>query len=215
MLTHQKFVYLQIPHTGNAWVTLALKRIAGDSRLLKHPESTTYSEAPGRIVNRTPFAFVRNPWQWYLVLYATNRFLRKSGIGPFQTDNKQQQDFLNDRFGGSFRQMLDHLENTSESLLHSVVQRYTEKPYETAPDVQLLKFEDGLPDTLLRFLHQLDIQTTPVVENQVRYHQPFHETRVDLTLVDEYFVQWVARHDAAYIQQHGYTPPAGFELTGD
>jgi len=74
MFVTDSFVFLHVPKTGGRCIVHALQRILGETNLLKIPEHNTIHHKPlkeiGLKFKNTPkFAFIRNPWDWYVSWY--------------------------------------------------------------------------------------------------------------------------------------------------
>jgi hypothetical protein len=66
MFISKKLVYLQMQKTGSTHVTKVLQQFVGGRRGLRHGQMTD----PEKYRKRFIFSSVRNPWDWYVSLYA-------------------------------------------------------------------------------------------------------------------------------------------------
>lgn len=66
MFISDKIIYLQMQKTGSTHVTHILEKCCGGQTLAKHDPLRT----PGRYAGRTIISSIRNPWAWYVSLWA-------------------------------------------------------------------------------------------------------------------------------------------------
>lgn len=205
MIIGRDYVFLHVPKTGGTWIRAAL-RLSGtiEQEFKDHLHFNGLPEDVKKS-NRMVFAFVRNPWDWYLSLYTHyhHSFLKSRNEFSLKNRGTPVHGFLVERFGGSLGQMLEHMredESQSASL---------EKLSEGCGDITLFRYEDGLADCLLRFLG-------PSMNDQaIQKIDRLRDSRFNSHFQYREFVTFTPEHDllvrareASIIERFDYLPLA-------
>lgn len=205
MIIGRDYIFLHVPKTGGTWIRTALRLSGTVEQEFKDHHHFCDLPADVQASPRRVFAFVRNPWDWYMSLYTHyhHSYLKSRNEFSLKYRGTDVHSFLVARFGGSLGQMLEHLRE-DESQAGSL-----EKLSKGCGDIALFRYEDGLADCLLRFLGpSMNEQAILKIEKMrdSRFNSHFQH-REPVTFTPELDLLVRAR-EALIIDRFGYSPLA-------
>lgn len=159
MLSLSNVNFIHIPKTGGSWVIKALKNYAQDAITeldnKPHPRCTDFKN------DKPFFAFIRNPWDWYVSSYYYNKNLYEKRIGGFVGSEENwhpEQKIMEQAVKGSFSEYLriaNEKEDEKPRTLSGCLKIFCDKP-----NVKFFKYEtlsDSLIEALDFFNEDIDI----------------------------------------------------------
>jgi len=181
MIIDKYFVFLHVPKTGGTWI----RNILRNRTTFVHEFKDHRFQIPTEQQHKPVFAFVRNPWDFYVSAYThyhhnwekqQHEFsYRRLGRRP-----DTHQAFLEKRFGGSFEDMILHQKSKKD---------FISKTFETLPtQTQFLRYEDGLANALIQFFEDSKIpyQEAPIRQQDAsRFNAHFQHRSGDTTYTQQ------------------------------
>jgi hypothetical protein len=156
MIIDQNFVFIHIPKTGGTWMRHALRRLP----TFIHEYAGHVLDVPAEHLHKPTMLVVRNPWDLYVSTYTHfhHNFTKKINEFDPRLKNTPQAAFMEQRFGGSFENMMRHLE-PREFMSKSF-------PFDRMPVV--LKYEKGLANELFTYLNYLEVPIPGPTQDKIR-----------------------------------------------
>ena len=212
MIIGRNYIFLHVPKTGGTWIRAALRMSGTVEQEFK--DHRAFCDLPEDIKKskRQVFAFVRNPWDWYISLYTHYHHNYTRGIHEFlgpESNWSESSKFLAERFGGSFGHMLEHMDD-SDSLTRSI-----SKISEGCDAFTLLRYEDGLSEGLLSLLgNSFNAHATRRIQQMSgsRFNSHSHHRQLD-PHYDPSLSLIVMARESSIVDRFGYLPPLHSRLT--
>ena len=218
MIYGAHFNLIHVPKTGGTWMRAVSQELPKGYVRDIHPRHQPYSDLPREIAKKPTYAFVRNPWDWYVSLYSHRNANIRHKRHEFAKPYAQLDDFhrrVYDRFSGDFARSLEvpmaweEVEDRMGEPLKWVGGRFfrmTTSPF--GFQVKVLRFEDSPVEGFVKILKE----TTPgglppKVERMIRRHpkKNVSERRPYREYYTPELRDKVAQVDAAFIARFGYS----------
>jgi hypothetical protein len=205
MIITSKSVWIHVPKTGGTWIRTALEgvQLHFSTRII-YPGHHKASTAPPRPFY---FAFVRNPWAWYVSHYYFNRWHWENRTGSFSLPESQWCDDQLRRVQmvqGSFHDYLKRVDPGSTYCQRSLGARIVNLC--DVPNVHFYRQED-LPGALFQAFEDAGHgEIHPVRRERIRQHP--HQMVTPHPPYQECYTpaerDFVAELERDIIESHGY-----------
>ncbi len=202
MIIDKNFVYNHIPKTGGTWMRNMLRLLPS----FEHEYAGHRLSIPVEHRHKPVFTLVRNPWDLYVSSYTPfhHNFTRKINEFDPKTPLNESKKFLIDRFGGSFYDMMQHID---------FFQDFMSRNYQGLDCVyRVLKYEKGLASELLGFLEEYQVAVPASVRTRIeqlkdsRFNS--HQQHRKGGYYSEELEKLVANNDSYVIDLWDYRCPA-------
>jgi hypothetical protein len=206
MIIDKNFVYLHIPKTGGTWMRHALRLLP----TFEQEYAGHRIEVPHGHRHKPVFILVRNPWDIYVSAYTHfhHNFTKKINEFDPKARRSEVQQFLAQRFGGSFEAMLWHIESHGD---------FMSRNYERLNDEHVLQYEKGLASELFRFLEQLNVSVPEQIKKRIELMQGSRFNAHQHLRKGAYYTdsleQLVATRDGYVVDFWRYSCPTELKLT--
>lgn len=200
MIIDKNFVYLHIPKTGGTWMRQALRLLP----TFEHEYQGHRVNVPPEHSHKPVFTLVRNPWDLYVSTYTHfhHNFTKRINEFDPRARRTEAQQFLAQRFGGTFETMLRHIEKYGDFLSRN---------YERLTDEHVLQYEKGLATELFRFLdeHQFPVPSVTRARIEQLQNSRFnsHKQHRQGTYYTPELEELVARNDGYVVDFWVYRCP--------
>lgn len=201
MIIDKNFVYVHIPKTGGTWMRQALRLLPS----FEHEYAGHRISIPVEHLHKPVFTIVRNPWDLYVSSYTHFHYNFTKKIHEFGTKNKltESKKFLIERFGGSFADMLQHIDFYKD---------YMSRNYESLHDkYNVLKYENGLASELIKFLDEHQVALSQPIRIRIEQLQNSrfnsHQQHRKGSYYTKELEKLVAHNDCSVIALWGYSCP--------
>lgn len=209
MIIDKNFVFIHIPKTGGTWMRQALRLLP----TFEHEYAGHRLNIPIEHRHKPVFTLVRNPWDLYVSSYTHfhHNFTKKIHEFDPKGKNSESRKFLTERFGGSFGDMLRHIES---------YQDFMSRNYERLDgSYRVLKYENGLASELLSFLNEHQIKFSAPVLSRIEQMQNSrfnaHQQHRKGTYYDQELEALVAKNDGFVIDFWQYSCPQELKTSRD
>lgn len=182
MIYGRYFNLIHVPKTAGTWMRHVCSRsLPRDLIIGVHPDHLPFSEVLDHVTKRPTFAFVRNPWDWYVSVYGhwhTNIIHRRHEfVIPYESLDPFYKR-IHDRFSGGFAKSLMTLtpwvkaeENRPSAWTLTGKLRYmTERE---GASVEILRFEDDPVEQFIEILSSTSPRPLPAdIPGKIRATAP-------------------------------------------
>lgn len=210
MIIDKNFVFIHIPKTGGTWMRQALRLLP----TFEHEYAGHRLKIPIEHQHKPVFTLVRNPWDLYVSSYTHfhHNFTKK--INEFDPKNRhtESKKFLSERFGGSFSDMLHHID---------FYQDFMSRSYEHLDGgYRVLRYEKGLASELFSFLEELKVPISAPTRTRIEQlansrFNSHQQHRKPGGYYDEVLEAIVAKNDGFVIDFWQYSCPPELKTSRD